>query len=98
MLCRMGRGPVAWQPDDEDHRGKKCIGEPETTPYPERNDGPGGWNQEFRSVRLRRIRAAAEQTVLNSCAEKANRAGGEGFLDSIAIEPGARNSEFGGRI
>ena len=44
----MGRGPVAWQPEDEDHRGEKCIGEPETMPYPERKDGAGGGNQEFR--------------------------------------------------
>src|ERR1700688_5031244 len=27
MLRRVGRGPVPWQKEDEDHRGEKCIGE-----------------------------------------------------------------------
>src|SRR5436305_10355770 len=94
MLCRMGGGPVAWQPDNEDHRGESCIGEPEAMPYPERNYSAGCGNQEFRSVRVRQIRANIEQ----SRAEKPNRAGREGFLDPVAIEPRARDSEFGGRI
>src|SRR5438552_8969601 len=97
MLRRMGRGPVAWQPEDEDHRGERCIGEPEATPYPERKDGAGGGNQKFCSVRRRRIKATTEQSGLHSRAEKANREGGEGFLDPVAIEPGPRNSEFGAR-
>ena len=40
----------------------------------------------------------AEQGDLHSRAEKADRAGGEGFLDPVAIEPGLGNGEFGGRI
>src|SRR5712692_6466335 len=97
MLRRMGRGPVAWQPENEDHRGEKCIVEPEATPYPERSDGAGGGNQKFRSARLRRIKAA-EQSGLHSRAEKAHRAGSEGFFDPVAVEAGPRNSEFSGRV
>ena len=62
MLRRMGRGPVAWQPDDEDHRGEKCIGKPEAMPYPERNDGAGGGNQESGSVR-RANKVTAEESA-----------------------------------
>src|ERR1700692_2628274 len=98
MLRRMGRGPVARQPDDEDHRSKRCIGEPEAMPYPERNDGASSGNQGFRSVRLWRIEVAVEQNGLHSRAEKANRAGGEGFIDPVAIELGLGNGEFDGRI
>src|SRR5580658_10386924 len=76
MLRRTGQGPIAWQKDDEDHRGEKCVGEPEAAPYPEREDDAGGGNQELGCVRDRRIRAAAEKSGPHSRAEKANRANG----------------------
>src|ERR1019366_1519282 len=94
MLRLAGRGPVAWQKEDEDHRGEKCIGEPEAEPYPERKDGAGGGNQE----RLRRIKAAAEKSTLHSRAEKTNRANGERLFDTVAIEPGLGNGGFGTRV
>ena len=59
-------------------------------PYPERKDSASSGNQEIRSVRPR--------GGLQSRAEKDDRAGGEGFLDSEAIEPGLGNGEFGGRL
>src|SRR5580698_2439609 len=88
MLRLAGRGPVAWQKDDEDHGGEKCVGEAEATPYPERKGGAGGGNQELGCVRSRRRKATAEKTELHSRAEKNDGAGGERFLDTVAIEPG----------
>src|SRR5690242_9740207 len=88
MLPRRRRGPVAGQPDDEDHRAKRGIGEPETMPDPERNDGAGSWNQVSRSARRRRREETPEKGNLHPHAEKADRASGEGFLDPVAIEPG----------
>ena len=46
MLRRVGRGPVAGQKDGEDHRGEKCIPEPEAAPDPERKDSAGSGNQD----------------------------------------------------
>src|SRR4051812_468685 len=97
MLRRMGPGPVARQAYDEDHRTSKCIGEPETMPYPEREDGTRSGNQESRSLR-RRIGVTAEESGLHSRAEKANRANGESLLDPVPIEPGLGNGEFGACI
>ncbi len=87
MLRRAGRSPAAWQPDGEDHRGRKCVEKPETAPYPKGNGRAGAGNQKFDS-----------SGMMYSHAEKANRADGEGFLDPVAIEPGTGNGEFGGRI
>src|ERR1017187_10169204 len=94
MLRRVRRGPVAWQKEDEDHRGEKCIGEPEAAPYPERKDDSDGGNEELG----RRIRAADEKSALHSRAEKTNRANGERFLDTVAIEPGLGNGDFGSGV
>src|ERR1700691_1037893 len=98
MLRRVRRRPVAWQKEDEDHSGEKCIGEPEAVPYPERKDGAGRGNQGLGCVRLRQIRVGAEKRGLHSRAEKSNRANGERFLNTVAIEPGLGNGEFGSRI
>src|SRR5580693_5121470 len=95
MLRRVRRCPIARKKEDEDHRSEKCIGEPEAAPYPERKDGAGGRNQELGCVRLRRIRTATEKSELHSRAEKANRANGERFLNTVAIEPGLGNGDFG---
>src|SRR5260370_5139189 len=65
MLRRGGRGPVAWEKDDEDHRGEKCTGEPETAPYPEREDDADCGNQGLSCVRLRRITVATEKSELH---------------------------------
>src|ERR1700688_4192488 len=54
MLRRVGKCPVAWQKENEDHRSEKCIGEPEAAPYPEGKDDTGSGNQEPGCVRLRR--------------------------------------------
>src|SRR5579864_5481683 len=98
MLRRMRRGPVVWHPDDEDHRGEKCISKPKTTPYPQRSDGAGGWNQEFRCASPRRKKVDAEESGQHSHAKKANRTCCQRFLDPVAVETSARNGEFGGRI
>src|SRR5580693_4900455 len=98
MLRLAGLGPVAWQKDDEDHGGEKCIGEAEATPYPERKGGAGGGNQELGCVRPRRREATAEKSELHSRAEKNNRAHGERFLDAVAIEPGLRSGDFSCRV
>ena len=98
MLRRMGRGPVAGHQDDEDHRGKKCIGEPETMPYPERRDGASGGNQECHRIRSLRINATVEKAELHSHAKKANRASREGFLNPVAIEPGRETANSAASI
>src|SRR5208283_2578889 len=94
MPRRRGRGPVAWQKDDEDHGGDKCIGEPEAAPYPERKDGPGGGHQALGW----RIGSAGEKCQLYSHAEKNDRADGERFLDTVAIKPRLGNGDFGSRV
>src|SRR4029077_20258740 len=72
---------------------------PEAAPYPERKYGAGGGNQELSCVRLRRVSvAAAEKGELNSRAEKTDRANRERFLDTVAIEPGSGNGDFGSRV
>ncbi len=98
MLRRVGRGPVAWQKEGEDHRGEKCIPEPEAAPDPERKDTAGGGHQALDWLRLRRIRPAAEKSELHSRAKKTNRADGERFLDAVAIQMGLGNGDFGGRV
>jgi hypothetical protein len=70
------------------------IPEPEAVPDPERKDGANGGNQELR----RGIRAAVEKSGLHFRAQIANRADGERFLDSIAVELGLGNGKFGGRV
>src|SRR5580692_12287023 len=90
MLRRMGLSPVARHKDDKDHRGEKCVEEPETTPDPERSDDAGGENQ--------RIGSILEKSELHSYAEKADRADGESFLDPVAIEQRLGDGEFGARI
>src|SRR5579863_2367158 len=94
----MGRGPVAWQKDDEDHCGEKCIPKAEAAPYPERKDCAYGGNHKLGCIRPRRIRLAVEKGELYSRAEKTDRANGKRFLDAVAIEPGMRNGDFGGRV
>src|SRR5277367_3668409 len=66
-------------------------------PDPQRKDGAGGGNQESYSVRGRKS-SISEQSYLHSRAEKPDRAGEQGFLDSVAIEPGLRDGDFRGRI
>src|ERR1700690_3688498 len=96
MLRRVRRGPVARQKDDEDPRGEKCIGEPEATPYPERKDDASGGNQGL--LQLRRVRTVAEKSEIHPRAEKTDRANGERLLDTEAIEPSLRDTEFGSRV
>src|SRR6202795_2897367 len=98
MLRRVGNCPVTWQKKNEDHRSEKCIGEPEAAPYPKGKDSAGRRNQGHGRIRPRRIKAAAEKSSLYSRAEKTDRANGERFLDTVAIEPSLGNGEFGSHV
>src|ERR1700722_3904950 len=97
MLRRVRRSPVAREKDGEDHRGEKCVGESEATPYPERKQGAGGGNYRLREIQPREIRSA-EKNRLHPRAEKTHRADSERFLDSVTIEAGLGNGAFGGRV
>src|SRR3954468_19913544 len=82
MLRGQRRGPIARQKDHENHRHGNKIPKPEAAPDPKREDSAGGGNQE--PLWLRPI--ITEKNFLHSCAEQTNRAGGERFLDPMAIE------------
>src|SRR5580704_4170628 len=94
MLRRVRWGPVARQEDGEDHRGGKCVPQVEAVPDPERSNGANGGNHKLNFARG----YAGEKKEAHSRAEKSNRADGERFFDSVAIETGLRDGDFGGCV